>query len=153
MRASATRGRGRRCLRPLLGLTAALAIPLAGSAQDVSGRWVLTVELAAGSGDATFVFEQQGDSIWGTYRGVLGEQRVRGTVTDGSVSFGFSVDQLGRVRFEGSVEGDEMSGTCDYGQLGEGTFRGNRRGGEEGSAQRPGRRVQIRTAPPPASVP
>lgn len=98
------------------------------AAQDVSGTWVLSVELDAGSGDATFVLEQQGDSITGTYTGVLGEQRVRGTVEGNRVRFGFSEGQVGSVSFEGTVEGDRMTGTCSYGMLGDGAFSGARQG-------------------------
>lgn len=106
------------CLLVLTGWSPAVA-------QSVAGRWVLTVTLDAGSGDATFVFQQQGDSLTGTYSGVLGEQKVTGRVSNGVVEFSFE-SQAGTVVYRGKVVGDTMEGTCAYGQLGQGTFKGRR---------------------------
>jgi polyisoprenoid-binding protein YceI len=119
-----------RRLFPFALLTAlALAAPPSASAQDVAGRWVLSVSLSAGSGDATFVFEVDGNELTGTYSGTLGEQPVTGTVDGSSVTFGFTVDQVGEVTFEGTIEGDTMSGDTTYGMLGEGTFSGRKSSG------------------------
>ncbi len=104
----------------------ALVAPPDAAGQEVAGRWLLSVELDAGSGDATFVFEVDGNAISGTYSGTLGEQSVTGTIDGSSVTFGFSVDQVGDVSFRGTVEGTSMSGTCEYGMLGSGTFQGRR---------------------------
>ena len=100
------------------------------AAQDVAGRWVLSVDLDVGSGDATFVFESDGNEFSGTYSGTLGERvPVTGTVDGSTVRFTFSVDEVGDVEFRGTIEGDEMSGSCTYGMLGAGTFSGSRRDG------------------------
>jgi len=111
-----------------LALFAALvtALPSAASAQSVAGRWVLTVNLDAGSGDATFVFEVEGNAISGTYAGTLGEHAVTGTIDGSKVTFGFTVDQVGDVTYEGTVEGDTMSGETTYGMLGSGSFSGRK---------------------------
>jgi hypothetical protein len=96
-------------------------------AQDVAGTWVLSVELSAGSGEATFVFRQEGETLSGTYAGALGDNiTVTGKVASGRVEFSFD-SQAGRVTYVGTVEGDRMQGTCEYGQLGSGTFAGRRR--------------------------
>lgn len=100
------------------------------AAQDVSGTWDFQVDLDAGSGEATFVLVQQGDSLSGTYNGVLGEQQVRGTVEGNVVRFGFSEGQVGTVSYEGTIEGNTMQGRCSYGALGDGSFRGTKRSGE-----------------------
>lgn len=97
------------------------------SAQDVSGTWILSVDLgASGAGNATFVFEQDGNELSGTYSGAVGEYRVSGVVEDGSVEFHFEVDQLGLVSYSGTMTGTEMEGRCEYGQLGSGTFKGSK---------------------------
>lgn len=118
-------------MRSTLGLVAILtaaAFPASASTQQVAGTWVLSVELDAGSGDATFVLEVNGGEITGTYAGTLGNQDVTGTIESNTVKFGFSEDQVGDVTFEGTIDGDSMAGDCDYGLLGSGTFSGSRSG-------------------------
>jgi len=98
--------------------------PVAG--QDVTGRWILSVELSAGSGDATFVLQQHGDSLSGTYSGVLGQGvRVSGKIQGDEVEFSFD-SEAGTITYEGKVSGTTMKGTCDYGALGPGTFEGRK---------------------------
>ncbi len=94
-----------------------------------TGTWVLSVDLgASGGGDATFVFDQQGSAITGTYRGQWGSGiEVRGTVVDGMVKFSFQADR-GMVAYEGTIVGNTMEGRCVYGSLAPGTFAGRRRG-------------------------
>ena len=104
-------------------------LPAGVDAQEAAGRWVLSVDLDAGSGDGAFVFEVEDGIITGTYGGTLGEQQVTGTVDGAEVSFSFEQDQVGTVSYEGTIEGDSMSGTCEYGMLGAGTFSGTRREG------------------------
>lgn len=110
-----------------LGFLALLAVPI--SAQDVTGTWILSVDLgAAGGGDATFVLEQEGTAITGTYSGSLGDGiEVEGTAEDGNVTLTFG-SQAGEIIYTGTVEGDTMMGTCIYGQLGDGTFEGSKSG-------------------------
>lgn len=107
-----------------IALTAGTAAEAA--AQDVAGTWVLSVQLDAGSGDATFVFEVDGNQIAGSYTGALGEREVSGTIDGSTVKFGFDDDQVGEVTFEGTIDGASMSGRCNYGLLGEGTFSGGK---------------------------
>ena len=78
----------------------ALAVPVSG--QDVTGTWVLSVDLgAAGGGDATFVLEQEGTAITGTYSGAGGDAvEVTGTVEDGVGKFMFVSDLAGEGAFE-----------------------------------------------------
>ena len=105
-------------------LLCAAGAPAQAAAQDVAGTWVLSVQLDAGGGDATFVFEVDGNQITGTYSGALGEQEVTGTIEGTTVRFRFDDDQVGEVTYEGTLEGTSMSGRCSYGLLGEGTFSG-----------------------------
>ena len=117
-----------RTLSLALCLLALVAHPVSG--QDVTGTWVLSVDLgAAGSGDATFVLEQEGTAITGTYSGAVGEGlEVTGTAEDGMVKLIFQSDLAGEIGYEGTIEGTTMEGTCTYGQVGEGTFQGSRSG-------------------------
>jgi len=90
---------------------------------DISGTWSAAVMLDAGSGTATFVFQQQGDAISGTYSGVLGEAKVMGTVTGDKGEWSFDGGQAGKVSFQGTLDGpSKMKGTAEYGVLFKGSF-------------------------------
>jgi hypothetical protein len=109
-----------------LGFLALIVVPVSG--QDIAGTWELEVDLGPQGGPATFVFEQDGTAITGTYTGALGDNiEVSGTVEDGMVTFTFQ-SQAGEIIYEGTVEGTTMSGFCIYGQLGDGTFEGSKTG-------------------------
>ncbi len=111
-----------------LFLSVALALTgMVGSAaqHDVSGTWDFVVELDIGSGEPTFEFTQDGETLTGTYQGTFGEAEVSGTVTGSAIEFRFG-GQLGDAVYTGTVDGDTMKGTCDYGGLGEGTWEAER---------------------------
>jgi len=117
-----------RTLTLALGFLALVALPAAG--QSVTGTWVLSVDLgAAGGGDVTFVLEQEGTTITGSYSGAVGDGlEVTGTVENGMVKFTFQSDLAGEITYEGTLEGTTMEGTVTYGDLGEGTFEGRKSG-------------------------
>ena len=110
-----------------LAVLALVAVPA--SAQDITGTWFLSVDLGpAGGGDATFVFEQEGTTLTGTYSGTLGDDvELTGAIEDGELRFTFD-SQAGEIIFYGTVEGNTMEGDCIYGQLGDGVFEGSKTG-------------------------
>ena len=110
---------------PCLAFALVLPITSPAVAQDMTGTWVLAVTLGVGSGDATFVFEQEGETLTGTYSGILGEQTVTSTAKESAVEFSFD-SQAGKITFKGTVENGVFKGTCEYGQLGGGTFSGEK---------------------------
>ena len=116
-----------RTLYLALGLAALLAAPV--SAQDITGTWILSVDLGPGvGGDATFVLEQEGTAVTGTYTGALGDNiELSGTLEDGEITLTFE-SQAGEIIFYGTVDGDTMEGDCIYGQLGDGVFEGSKSG-------------------------
>jgi hypothetical protein len=90
---------------------------------DVSGTWTANVVLDAGTGTATFAFVQKGETLSGTYTGVLGEAKLTGTVKGDQVEWSFDSGQAGKVTYHGTLDGaSKMKGTTEYGQLGKGTF-------------------------------
>ena len=109
-----------------LGLLAFVAVPASG--QDVTGTWILSVDLGpGGGGDATFVLVQEGTEITGTYSGQTGDGiEVTGAVEDGVITFSFVSDLAGAVTYEGTIEDGTFKGTCFYGDLGDGTFEGRK---------------------------
>jgi hypothetical protein len=116
----------RRALVASLTALALVAWAAPAAAQTVTGTWLLDVVLDAGNGRASFVLRAEGNTIAGTYSGVLGDQDVTGTIEGNVVRFGFDSPDAGAVRFEGTITGDAMEGTCEYGALGTGSFSGTR---------------------------
>ena len=94
-------------------------------AQDISGTWDFVVELDAGGGEPTFVFEQDGAMLSGVYEGLFGEAEVIGTIDGNQVEFWFEV-QGATATYTGTIDGDTMEGTCDYGGVGSGEWEADR---------------------------
>ena len=110
-------------MRKLAVLLLLLTAVFIAHAADVTGTWSVAVVLDAGSGTATFVFEQKGETFSGTYSGVLGDAKVTGTVKGNEVEWSFDGGPAGKVLFKGTLDGaTKMKGTAEYGQLGKGTF-------------------------------
>jgi hypothetical protein len=86
---------------------------------DLSGTWQFSVDLDnGGHGDPTFVFEQKDGNLTGTYKGLLGEHKVTGTVTGNKAVFGFEFEQEGnkaKATYTGTLEGaTKMTGTVEF---------------------------------------
>ena len=100
-------------------------------AADVTGKWSFAIELDAGSGAPTFEFQQQGESLTGTYTGMLGTAPLKGAVKGGNISFSFEAEYSGEklhVVYEGVVESaSKMKGTVKLGTLGSGTFTASKK--------------------------
>ena len=74
----------------LVSVAVALAVTVGSAAQhDVSGAWDFVVELDIGSGEPTFAFTQDGETLTGTCQGTFGEAEVSGTVTGNEIKFRF----------------------------------------------------------------
>ncbi len=96
-------------------------------AADITGTWSFHVVLDAGSGDPTFVLQQKGETLSGTYSGTLGEQKVHGTIKGDEVEILFEA-QNESIHYTGKLDGpDKMKGTVKYGSLGSGVFTGERK--------------------------
>jgi hypothetical protein len=115
-------------LSALLAVAAFTVAQLA-SAADVTGTWIMAVETGAGSGSPTFVLVQKGEALSGSYKGMLGEAPVSGTVKGDEVTIEYKVEGQGQtlaVKYWGKTDGKTMSGKVSLGQLGEGTFTGTK---------------------------
>jgi hypothetical protein len=115
-------------LSALLAVAAFTVAQLAGAA-DVTGTWIMAVETGAGSGSPTFVLVQKGEALSGSYKGMLGEAPVSGTVKGDEVTIEYKVEGQGQtlaVKYSGKTDGKTMSGKVSLGQLGEGTFTGTK---------------------------
>jgi len=100
-------------------------------AADVSGTWDMTVNSEAGTANPVFTFQQQGETLTGNYKGLLGEAKVSGTVKGDKVEFSFDGEYDGnkfKVVYSGSLESaGTMKGTARFGDLGEANWTGKKR--------------------------
>lgn len=122
-------------LRRMLLAASAAAVLLATSAiaadANVSGEWDLTVESQMGTSNPHLSLKQDGGKITGTYKGMLGEQPVTGTVKGNEFAINFKANAQGMdldVTYSGTVEGASMTGSVKLGDLGEATFTGKKAG-------------------------
>ena len=122
-------------LRRMLLAASAAVMMLSTSAfaadANVAGEWDMTVETQAGTGNPHFSLKQDGGKLTGTYKGMLGESPVIGSVNGKDISLSFQVNAQGMdlaVSYTGTVDGASMKGTVKLGDLGEGTFTGKKAG-------------------------
>lgn len=112
---------------------AAAAPPAAQSsgAHNITGVWDFTVETSGGSGNPTFTFKQDGETLTGTYKGQFGEAPLTGTVKGDNVEFTIKISASGQsmtVAYSGKITGKEsMKGIVALGELGEGTWTAKRK--------------------------
>jgi len=88
---------------------------------DISGTWAFLVHHAdpeLGDTRETFVFQQDGDKLSGTYSGSLGEFKVTGTVKGDDTIFSVEasrLDQTFTLSFSGKIMSpNKMTGTLKY---------------------------------------
>ncbi len=118
-------------LRVLAVAVIAAALSLAApafAAESVTGTWALEVKTEQGTGNPTLVLKQDGENVSGTYKGLLGEAPVSGTLKGNALKISFKISSaMGDldVTYDGTVKGDTMEGTTQIGP-GAGTFTGKR---------------------------
>lgn len=96
---------------------------------DLSGTWNLEVETGQGSGRPTLTIKQSGETISGTYQGLLGEAPLSGSIKDDKfeISFQASGQLEGKVVYQGTTNGQTMQGKVTLANVGEGTFTGRKK--------------------------
>jgi hypothetical protein len=98
---------------------------------NISGEWNVTVETSAGSGNPTFTFKQDGETLTGMYKGQFGESALTGTVKGSDIKFTIKINAQGQdltIVYTGKIESkDSMKGTVALGELGEGSWTGKRK--------------------------
>jgi hypothetical protein len=107
-------------------ITALLLVAALALAADVTGTWDFTIETPAGTGNPTFVFQQDGEKLTGTYTGMLGKADVTGTVRGDKIQFQFEASYEGQkfsIRYSGTIESPtRMKGTAQFADMGEGAW-------------------------------
>lgn len=108
-----------------------LGTPALAADANVTGEWDFTVESQMGTSNPHFSLKQEGTSISGTYKGMLGEAPVTGTVKGNEFAINLKVEAQGMdldITYRGTVDGANMQGTVQLGDLGEGKFTGKKAG-------------------------
>jgi len=89
-------------------------------ASDLTGRWDVHIEFAAGSSDHTFHVRQQGNQLVGTHQGDFVARDFSGRISGSDVRVTSSVGEVHGAAlsytFTGKVEGDKMSGALNMGE-------------------------------------
>jgi L-seryl-tRNA(Ser) seleniumtransferase len=89
-------------------------------AGDLTGRWDVHIEFAAGSGDHTLHIHQQGNQLTGTHQGDFVARDFSGSIAADDVRIASSVGENHGAalsyRFDGKLSGDTMSGILDMGE-------------------------------------
>jgi L-seryl-tRNA(Ser) seleniumtransferase len=87
---------------------------------DLTGRWDVHIDFAAGGGSHTFHIKQQGNQLVGTHQGDFVARDFAGTISGADVRLSSSVGEVHGAalsyRFTGKVDGDKMSGALDMGE-------------------------------------
>jgi hypothetical protein len=115
-------------MKLLFAVVIALALPLA--AADLTGVWNVEVEIAGNTGNPTITLKQDGAALTGTYKGMLGEAQLKGTVDGAKVRWEFAADYGGNkfiVVYTGVLENGVIKGKIDFGGQAEGTFTAKRK--------------------------
>jgi uncharacterized pyridoxal phosphate-dependent enzyme len=105
-------------------------VEVAAPAGDLSGRWDVRIEYAAGSSTHTLHLRQKGNEIDGTHQGDFVARDLTGTLSGSDVrirsNYGGGGDSL-PYTFTGKLNGAEMAGELDMGEYLKGTWSAKRR--------------------------
>ncbi len=89
-------------------------------AGDLTGRWDVRIEFAAGSTEHAFHVKQQGNQLVGTHQGEFVARDFSGAISADDVQISSSVGEVHGAalsyRFTGKLDGDKMSGALDMGE-------------------------------------
>lgn len=89
-------------------------------AADLTGRWDVSIQFAAGTGEHTLYVKQQGSQLQGTHQGEFTARDFTGSISGSDVRIASSIGEVHGAalsyRFTGKLEGDTMSGDLDLGE-------------------------------------
>jgi L-seryl-tRNA(Ser) seleniumtransferase len=89
-------------------------------AADLTGRWDVHIEFAAGSSDHTFHVKQQGNQLAGTHQGDFTARDFSGSISGSDVRIASNIGEVHGAAlsytFTGKIEGDKISGALNMGE-------------------------------------
>jgi L-seryl-tRNA(Ser) seleniumtransferase len=90
------------------------------AAADLSGRWDVHIEFAAGTTDHVLHLKQQGNQLVGTHQGDYTARDCAGTISGSDVRVASNIGEVHGAAlsytFTGKLEGDKMTGTLNMGE-------------------------------------
>jgi D-glucosaminate-6-phosphate ammonia-lyase len=106
------------------------AEPAKTPAGDISGRWSVHIDFAAGSSDHVFHVKQQGNNLVGTHQGDFVARDFSGSIAGDDVQIASNIGEVHGAalsyRFSGKLSGDTISGNVDMGEYLGATFTARR---------------------------
>jgi L-seryl-tRNA(Ser) seleniumtransferase len=89
-------------------------------AADLTGRWDVHIEFAAGSADHVLHLKQQGNQLLGTHQGDFTARDCSGSISGSEVHVASNIGEVHGAAlsysFMGKLEGDKISGTLNMGE-------------------------------------
>ena len=89
-------------------------------AADLTGRWNVHIQFAAGTSEHTFHVKQQGNQLVGTHQGDFTARDFSGSISGGDVRISSNVGEVHGAAlsytFTGKLQGDNMSGGLNMGE-------------------------------------
>jgi hypothetical protein len=100
-------------------------------AVDLSGKWIMTLDMTMGVAEPKLTLKQESEKLTGTYAGRYGSFPLTGTVKARRVEFSFAMSAEGQpvlMAFKGeiSADGETMKGEATLGELGEAEWSAKR---------------------------
>ena len=97
------------------------------SVPDVSGKWVMTLDMSMGVASPALELKQDGEKLTGTYTGRYGTFALDGSLKATAIQFSFTMGAEGQesvMSFAGEVsaDGTAMKGTASLGEMGDATW-------------------------------
>lgn len=113
-------------MKTLISLLTLFVMAAPAGAADLTGTWNAEVNVAGNTGTPEFTFKQDGDTLTGTYKGLLGEAPVKGKVEGQKVRWEISGEYSGErytIVYTGTLESDDViKGKVDFAGQADGTF-------------------------------
>ena len=89
-------------------------------AGNLTGRWNVRIEFAAGMAEHTLHVTQQGNQLTGTHQGDFVARDFSGSISGDDVRISSNIGEIHGAalsyRFTGKLQGDQMSGALDMGE-------------------------------------
>jgi len=101
------------------------------AAENVAGKWAMTLEMSMGTGTPTLDLKQDGEKLTGTYTGRYGTFDLQGSVKERAIQFSFTMGAEGQsvtMSFTGEIaqDGQSMKGSASMGDMGDATWTAKR---------------------------
>src|SRR5208283_5687041 len=90
----------------VLGLAAGAAVTQA--ADSLTGTWNISVDTSVDKATPTFVLQQDGEKITGTYQDVGRKSKVTGKIQGSDFEYTFKNNEID-ITYKGKVEGNKVS--------------------------------------------